>query len=439
MSESDNRASWSKYGFILATIGSAVGLGNIWRFPYVVGESGGGAFLIPYILAFIVLGIPLMTLEAATGRHFRGSVVTSLRKLDGRLRYLGFLPLGIVLIVFSYYTVIAGWTLAYIGFSVFGYMDFGEFTGSLWPLVTFFATILITGLIVRLDILRGIERANRYIMPLLAVSMLVMLAKAITLPGAAEGLAYYLTPDIPALSDPALWVQAAGQVFFSLSIGFGTLLTYGSYLSKDEDIPLSASIISCADFFVAFTAGFIIFPIVFSFGFDPVSGPELAFVTLPAIFSDMFLGSLFGFVFFLLLFVGALSSMVSMLEVGVTTLVDEKRFTRQRSTLLVGLFVALIGLPSALSYAGVDLMLLGMPFLDTVDKLIGTLFVPFTALLLFLAIAWLWKPEDLLAEINCNSRIKLPYAAIYIYRYIIPVLLVLILISTAFSIIPEFL
>ncbi|MBP2145299.1 NSS family neurotransmitter:Na+ symporter [Methanofollis sp. W23] len=427
---STKRAEWSRYGFILAAIGSAVGLGNIWRFPYVVGENGGGAFLIPYIISFLCFGIPLMILEFTVGRGFRGSVVTAFGRLHPRLRHLGLLPFVMVIVVFSYYSVIAGWTLAYVLFSVTGYMDFETFTSSPLPLVTFFATILLAGSVVKVDLKAGIERANRYLMPVLGLALLVMLVQALTLPGVQAGLTYYLTPDLSVLSDPGIWVQAAGQVFFSLSIGFGVLLTYGSYLSDTESIPRSAVLIAGADFLVALIAGFIIFPVVFSFGFDPVSGPQLAFITLPEIFSTMAFGSFFGALFFILLFVGALSSILSMVEGGVATIVDEWAWPREKATLLVCILAAIIGLPSALSYAGFDITLFGAPFLDSVDLLFGILLVPVSASVICIAFSWLWKPESLLAEVNKNSRFKFPRAAVTYLRYVVPVLLFVTLAST---------
>ncbi|QSZ68299.1 sodium-dependent transporter [Methanofollis aquaemaris] len=428
--DTTKRAEWSRYGFVLAAIGSAVGLGNIWRFPYVVGENGGGAFLVPYIVSFFCFGIPLMVLEFTVGRGFRGSVVTAFGRLHPRLRHLGLLPFVMTLVVFSYYSVIAGWTLAYIIFSVTGYMDFETFTSSPLPRVTFFATILLAGAVVKVDLKAGIERANRYLMPVLGVALLIMLVQALTLPGVQAGLAYYLTPDLSALSDPAIWVQAAGQVFFSLSIGFGVLLTYGSYLSDSASIPRSAAVIAGVDFLVALVAGFIIFPIVFSFGFDPVSGPQLAFITLPQIFSTMAFGSFFGTIFFILLFVGAISSILSMVEGGVATMVDEWAWPREKATIFICTLAALIGLPSALSYAGYDLILFGAPFLDNVDLLFGTLLVPVSASMICLAFSWLWKPESLLTEVNKNSRFKFSRTAVYYLRYIVPLLLLVTLAST---------
>jgi len=420
------RAEWSRLGFILATIGSAVGLGNLWRFPYIVGENGGGAFLIPFAICAIFFGMPLMMLEFAAGRRFQGSVITSLKRIDPRLRFLGLIPIGVTVVIFSYYLVITGWVLSYLAFSVIGYADFSEYTASYLPLIAFFASLLLVLYIVQFDIKAGIERANTYLMPLLFLFVLIMFFEALTLPGLGEAVAYYLAPDIAALASPRIWLMAAGQVFFSFSAGFGILITYGSYLSKKEDIPASTMMIAGTDVVVALMAGLIIFPIVFTFGFDPVSGPGLAFITLPAIFSVMPLGFIFGPMFFLLLLIGAISSLVSMMEVGVAALVDEARFSRRRATLLIASLVAILGLPSALSYAGWEIIVMGRPFLDTVDLLFGTLLLPLVAALLVVGIAWFWNPEEILEEINRSSRVQFPGITIILLRFVIPVILVVV-------------
>ena len=427
------RAKWSRTGFILVAIGSAVGLGNLWRFPYIVGESGGGGFLLPFSIAFLLFAIPMMMMEFAAGRHYRKSVMGTLGSMRSRLRLLGLLPVIITLGVFSYYLVITGWVLGYLVFSITGYIDFRTFTSSYLPVLFFLCTLLITGFIVQFDVKTGIERVNRYLLPLLFVFLVVLLIKALTLPGVEEGIAYYLTIDFCSLSSPRIWVLAFGQAFFSLGVGYGILLTYGSYMLEDTDIPVSSGIIALADFLVAFTAGFIIFPIVFSYGFSPASGPELAFITLPAIFSNIFLGEILGPIFFLLLFIGAISSTISMMELGTATLTEEIHISRKFAVALLMGILILIGLPSAISYAGTGLELAGLPFLDFMDLIFGTIFVPLVAAILCLAISWSIPREKLLGEINQYSRFPLPGALIYMLRYIIPAILIGILAFDTFS------
>jgi len=417
------RARWFKTGFILAGVGSAIGLGNIWRFPYIVGESGGGTFLIPYFIAILFFGIPVMLVEFAVGRHFRGSVLTSLKRINPKIALVGLIPITAILFILSYYLVVTGWTFAYFFFSLFGQVSFGAFTETIYPLFFFLGAVLLVAVIVRRGIKKGIERTCRFLLPLLLILILVLVVRAISLPGAREGIKFYLTPNLSVLSNPHIWLLACGQAFFSLSAGFGILLTYGSYLSKKEGIPGSVFKIAGADTLIAILAGFIIFPIVFSFGFNPAAGPELVFVTLPEIFLVMWGGKFFGAVFFLLLFVAAITSAISMLEVGVTTLVDERKFSRTKATVLASLVVALVGVPSALSYAGFDLVLLGRSFLDLMDLIFGSLLTPVVAALFCVAIGWFWKPKKLLNEINRNSSIKIPLAIVYLVKYVIPVIL----------------
>jgi len=418
------RAQWSRLGFIFATIGSAVGLGNLWRFPYVVSENGGGAFLLPFAITFLLFGIPLMMLELAAGRRFRGSVMTTLKRINPRLRFLGLAPVAITIAVFSYYLVITGWVLSYFFFSFTGYVEFEDYTRSSLPIIAFFAVLLLTLYVVQFDIKSGIERANSFLMPLLFLFVGVMLVQALMLPGVSEGIAYYLTPDPEALLSPGIWVSASAQVFFSLGVGFGILVTYGSYLSGEENIPRSTLIIAGADVLVALMAGLIVFPIVFTFGFDPVAGPGLAFITLPRIFSIMPLGAVFGPIFFLLLLIGAFSSAIYMLEVGVATLADEVNFSRRKATLLIAGVTAVIGLPSVLSYAGWDVTLAGMPFLDVMDLVFGTLALPLVAAAICVGISWFWYPDEMLEEIGKNSRVRLPHLLIPLLRYVIPIVLI---------------
>jgi len=419
------REQWSKRGLVLASIGSAVGIGNIWRFPYLVGKSGGGAFLIPYIIAIIAFALPIMLLEFAVGRKFGGSVLSSFKKINSKIKYFGLIPIMISLFILSYYLVIAGWTLAYFVFSFNKYLTFEFFTSNLGPLFFFLAALLIAAAVVKLGIRRGIEKTSMYLLTLLFFAILILLGRAITLPNALEGIRFFLTPNLSALSNVNIWMLAFGQAFFSVSVGYGILLTYGSYMTRKENIPASAVRIAGADTLTAILAGFIIFPIVFSFGLSPAAGPELAFITLPKVFSSMLFGMAFGAVFFFLLFVGALTSAVSMLEVGVTSLIDELKFSRLKSTFLVSLFVLVVGLPSVLSYAGFNISLLGKPFLDSMDFIFGTLLTPLGGAVTCLFVAWFWGKRALILEINRNrAKWNIPYWTIYLYKFVIPIVLI---------------
>ncbi|HDD72734.1 MAG TPA: sodium-dependent transporter [Candidatus Aenigmarchaeota archaeon] len=418
------REHWSKIGFILASIGSAVGLGNVWRFPYIVGENGGGAFLIPYFIAVLFFAVPVMMIEFAAGRRFDGSVLTTLKRINPKIKPVGLVPVTVNLFILSYYLVVTGWTFAYFIFSLLGYMEFEVFIESGYSLFLFLGILLLTAIIVNLGIKKGIERTCRYLLPVLFIFILILAIRSVSLPGMMEGISFYLTPDLSVLSNPNIWILAFGQAFFSLSVGFGIMLTYGSYLDRREDVPKSVLVIAGADTLIAILAGFIIFPVVFSFGFNPAAGPELAFITLPKIFSVMFLGQIFGAAFFFLLFIGAVTSAISMFEVGVTTLIDELKMSRIRATALVTCILGMIGLPSALSYSGFDIHLFGRPFLDSVDIIFGSLITPISAALLCISIAWFWKPKELWKEINRNTKLKIPFFIVYLVRYLIPAILV---------------
>ncbi len=422
------RERWSKFGLVLAGIGSAIGLGNIWRFSYIAGESGGGAFLIPYFIAIFFFAVPVMLIELSVGRKYKGSVLTSLKNINPKLKYIGLVPLFITLFILSYYLVISGWTLAYFIFSFGGYVDFSFFTQSYYPLFYFIGTLLVVTVLVSLGIKKGIERTCRYLLPLLFVFLLILLVKAITLPGAIDGIKFYLMPNFSALSDSRIWILGFGQAFFSLSAGYGILLTYGSYMGKKDSVPGSVVRIASADTLVALLSGLIIFPIVFSFGYNPAAGPELAFVTLPTIFSDMSFGFIFGAIFFGLLFIAAITSAIAMLEVGVTSFIDEFRLSRLKSTALISLFLLFVGLPSALSYSGYDISLIGKPFLDGMDFIFGSLLIPVSVAIISIAVSWFLKPKKLLEEVNRNSKIKFSNTMVYLLRYVIPLILFVVFI-----------
>ncbi len=383
------REKWSSsIGFILASIGSAVGIGNIWRFPYMVGENGGGAFLIPYLIAVFLFGLPLMILEFALGRHFKTSVVSAFSIIGKKFRLAGIFLVFIMGMIVSYYLVITGWVLAYSFFFVFGIpMTFSSFTDSYYPLLFFLIAGVISFIVVRAGVRQGIEKLSTYLIPLLFAMLLMLVIFALSLPGAARGIEFYLTPDFAKLADPLVWTAAFGQAFFSLGVGTGIMLTYGSYM-RDESIVKSAGIITVSDLVVAMLGGFVVFPIVFSYGLDPASGVKLAFVTLPPIFQAMSYGAIIGAAFFLLLFFAAITSAVSMVEVPVATLIDSYGFERKKATSMVTIVILLVGLPSALSYSPLKLALFGTPILDINDFAFGTIGIIAAGLVLTIVGGW---------------------------------------------------
>ncbi len=422
------REKWSSsIGFILASIGSAVGIGNIWRFPYMVGENGGGAFLIPYLIAVFLFGLPLMILEFALGRHFKTSVVPAFSTIGKRFKLAGFFLVFVMGMILSYYLVITGWVLAYSLFFIFGTpMTFSMFTDSYYPLLFFLISGGISFLVVRAGVRQGIEKLSKFLIPLLFAMLLLLVIFALSLPGAAKGIEFYLTPDFGKLADPLVWTAAFGQAFFSLGVGTGIMLTYGSYM-RDENIAKSAGIITVADLLVAILGGFVVFPIVFSFGLDPASGVKLAFVTLPPIFQEMSFGFLLGAAFFLLLFFAALTSAVSMLEVPVATLIDSYGFERKKATLLVSIAIFLVGLPSALSYTPLKLALFGTPLLDIKDFAFGTIGIISAGLILTIVAGWYLDHGIISRQIG--GRRWMQRLFMLVIKFFIPVILFINLVA----------
>ncbi|MEM3710209.1 MAG: sodium-dependent transporter [Nitrososphaerales archaeon] len=424
-----SREKWSSsIGFILASIGSAVGIGNIWRFPYIVGSNGGGAFLFPYLIAVFMFGLPLMMLEFTMGQHFRTSMVPTFSAIRKRFRLVGFSLVFIMGMILSYYLVITGWVLAYSLFFILGKsIPFSLFADSYYPLIFFLISGGITFFVVRAGVKQGIEKLSKLLIPLLFGMLFLLLASSLSLPGAIEGIEFYLAPDFSKLSDPFVWTAALGQAFFSLSVGTGILLTYGSYM-QDEKIVKSATIVTVSDLLVAMMAGLVIFPIVFSFGLDPAAGVQLTFVTLPPIFHKMNFGILLGAVFFLLLFFAALTSAVSMLEVPVATLIDTYGFDRKKATLIASIIIILIGLPSALSYTALKLELFGTPFLDLKDYAFGTIGITIAGLILSIIAGWFLDSKIIFEKIGGGKKMQRLF--MLIIRFFIPIVLLLNLLTT---------
>ncbi|RZN42871.1 MAG: sodium-dependent transporter [Methanophagales archaeon ANME-1-THS] len=426
------RERWSsRIGFLLAGIGSAVGLGNIWRFPYIVGQNGGGAFLIPYLISILLLGIPLMILEFAVGRHFRGSTVSSLKRIRNELKWIGVIVTIVSTVILSYYLVITGWTLAFFIFMLSGTeLVFGEFIQTYFSPLFFVIVVFMTSFIVAKGIRRGIERTSTIMVPALMGLLAVMVVYALTLPKAVDGISFYLTPDFSRLLDYSVWIAALGQAFFSLSVGSGILLTYGSYLDERVSLESNSGIIALSDSLISFISGLVVFSIVFSFNFEPAAGPSLAFATLPLIFMKVPYGFLLADVFYLLLFFAALTSAISMLEVGVAVLVDETSMSRLKAASLLSVIILVLGFPAALSYSRIGLQLLNTPVLDLMDRLFGSLAIIFTALLISVSSTWFCPKRTIVNQINKNTKCNLGAIIFFLLKYIIPLALFFVLVSS---------
>lgn len=423
----------SRSGLIFAAIGAAAGLGNIWRFAYVAGENGGGAFLLVYLLIVLVMGIPLVVAELAIGKRGAADAVTAFEALaqHSAWRHAGWIGVVGAGLILSYYSVIAGWALRYFAVAVTG--DLWEVTADgfgggfrrfiahpLAPLGWQLAMMLAAMAVVAGGVGRGIERANLWLMPLLAALVVLLAGFALSLPGSAGGVAFLFTPNWAAMARPSVILAALGQAFFSIGVGMAVYVTYGSYMRREHRVPVSAAVIVAGDTVFALIAGLAIFPAVFAMGGDPAAGPELAFITLPQIFLAMPGGRLIGPVFFFLLSAAALTSMVSLLEVPVATVMHRFRMHRGRAVAMIGGAVLLLGLPSALSYGVLGgVTLLGTPVLEATDRLVSNLLLPLAGLAVAVFFGWV-LPRAQAAAMAEMEEGPLSRTLIWILRYPAP-------------------
>ncbi|MHC8492013.1 sodium-dependent transporter [Thalassospira sp. SM2505] len=409
------REHWgSRLGFILAAAGSAVGLGNIWKFPYMAGENGGGAFLIIYLALVFTIGISVMLAEFVIGRMSEKNAIGAFAKLKGGLwPVVGFFGVAAAFIILSFYSVVAGWTISYMIKSLSGALAiedpaalgniFGDFISDpVSPLIYHAIFMALTVLVVLAGVGSGIERASKILMPALFALLIILIIRSVTLPGGEEGVAFLLAPDFSKVTWNTV-SDALSQAFFSLSLGMGAMITYGSYLSKKENIASSAGWVTLLDTAVAVMAGLLILPAVFAFGFDPSAGPGLTFITLPAVFAHMPMGSVFAFMFFLLLAIAALTSAVSILEVVVAYFVDDRGVSRKTAAIVIGVIIFALGIPSSLSLGVMsDVTFFGKSFFDLMDFISSNLLLPIGGLFISLFVGWvIWgKAKEEIAAHN---------------------------------------
>ena len=449
MAATDRGAWGSRLGFILAAAGSAVGLGNIWGFPTQVGRGGGAAFVVLYLVCVFLICAPIMIAEIAVGRRAQKDPVTAFKVLrPGSLWWLtGLLGVLAGVGILSFYSVIAGWTIAYIWFTGTGAVTgnqqaIGEFFGAFvsnapLSMGLTLLVLIVTASIILGGVRSGIERATKVLMPALLVLLLMLAVRAITLPGADAGLAYYLKPDFSRIWDISILNAALGQAFFSLSLGMGAMITYGSYLSRREHIASSAMWVVLLDTSVALLAGFIIFPSGFSIpGFDPGSGGAgLIFTVLPRLSDTLPGGQLFGAAFFILLTVAALTSTISLLEVPVAHLIDAYGWTRRNAVFAITGLTAMLAIPSALSNGASPFFSalpgIGMSFLDLMATVWNEFALPIGGFLLAIFVGYVWRTNNAVAEIAADGA-PFPGAALWsaLIRYVCPVAIFLIIVFT---------
>lgn len=435
------RAQWgSQIGFILAAAGSAIGLGNIWRFPYTTGENGGAAFVLIYILCVLIIGIPVLIAELTLGRHTQRNPVGAIKAIvpTGSWKLLGYLGIITGIVILSYYSVVAGWTVGYIvKTATHQTSDFTQFIADPKSEFGYFIVFLaLTMFVVLGGVKGGIERWSKILMPLLFLILLGLIVFSLTLPCAEKGIKFYLNPDLSKITGKTI-LAALGQAFFSLSLGMGAMITYGSYISRNTNLVSSGTTVAITDTLIAIMAGLVIFPALFAFDMAPAQGPGLVFNVLPQIFDKMPGGTIVAIFFFILLAIAALTSSISLLEVGVAWAVDELKVTRTKATLILSVIAFVIGIPSAMSQGYSEffsnLHFYGRTgFLDIVDFLFGSFALTFGGLLLSIFIGWVWGAKKASGEISIGFNTpqnKLLTTWHFLIRFICPVIIFLVLLN----------
>ena len=417
---SGNRDSFSsKFGVIAAAAGSAVGLGNIWKFPYITGVYGGAAFLIVYLAFILAIGLPIMLSEFVIGRSAGKNVFGSFKALapNSSWKLIGLLGVAAAFMILSFYGVIAGWSVEYVIQAVGNnFADkssdelatwFNSFVQSPFkPLIYQVIFMILTGAIVVVGIKKGIEKNVKILMPILVLLIIILCVRSVTLEGAREGLEFLFKPDFSKLTADGV-LSALGHAFFSLSLGMGTLITYGSYIGKENNLVRTAVQVTTADTLIAILAGIAIFPAVFAFGINPSSGPGLVFITLPNVFQQMPGGGIFAVLFFLLLTVAALTSSISILEVVVAFLGEELKIKRKAATLIAILSITLVGVVCSLSMGVLsEYTVGGLNFFDLLDWISANMLLPLGGLFIAIFVGWYLGKEKVKAEIEKGGSLK---------------------------------
>ena len=432
-----NRATFgSKLGVIMATVGCAVGLGNIWRFPYMIGQNGGAAFLAIYIICIILLGLPVMLSELFIGRYTRKNAAGAFKVLAPGTKWslIGYNGVLASFLILGFYSVVAGWTLEYIIQAVTGSLsdkapeafaqDFKLFSTEIFRPILWTVTFIgLTHFIVVSGVKEGIERTSKVMMPILFLILLALCIRSVTLPNASEGLYFLFKPDFSKITS-AVVLSAMGQAFFSLSIGMGCLITYSSYFSKDTKMQITALQVTILDTLVAVMAGIMIFPAVFSFGIAPTAGPELVFITLPNVFQQLPMGAIWSLVFFLLLALAALTSTISLHEVATAYVHEEYQITRTKAAWFVSGGVMVLGILSSLSI-GIwkEYTLFGLTFFDLLDYLTAKIMLPFGGMLICIYLGNRVDRKILKEELTNKGTVPFYFFNTYAFfmKYIAPI------------------
>lgn len=437
----------SRIGFVLAAAGSAIGLGNLWRFPYLAARYGGGIFLFIYIILAITFGFTLLISEIAIGRKTKLSCIKAYKTLSNKFAFLGPLAAIVPMLILPFYCMIGGWILKYLfeyltlnasalcGDTYFSnFMSMGSEGILNSPIFWMILFVVITAAVVRMGVKQGIEKTSTYMMPVLFVLCFVIAIFSLSIPGAIDGLKYYLVPDFSKFSTSTV-LGAMGQLFFSMSLAMGIMITYGSYVNDEDNLEKSVNQIEILDTFVAVMAGLMIIPAFVAFNNGDVSGisagPGLMFGVLPKVFETMPMGGFVGFLFFLLVFVAALTSSVSILETCQSIVVDQAKVERKTATLGCTIFALVVGIILCLGYGPLaDFKILSMQLPDFFDFLTNSVLMPIIALLTCILIGYVIKPESIICEITKNNEVfKRQKMFTVMIKYIAPICLILIILS----------
>ncbi len=444
MANETKRSSFTgKIGFVLAAAGSAVGLGNIWRFPYLAAKYGGGIFLLVYLVLALTFGFALMTAEIAIGRKTGLSAIGAFQKLSNKFAFVGYLGALVPALILPYYSVIGGWVMKYLFAFVTGGAEatadggvyFSNFIASdAEPAMWFFLFLGASSLIVLFGVEKGIEKVSKFMMPVLAVLAVAVAIYSCTLPGALKGVKYYFVPDFSAFSFNTV-LAAMGQLFYSMSLAMGIMITYGSYMKKDVSIESSVSQIEIFDTGIAFVSGLMVIPAIFSFtGAAPESpGPGLMFISLPQVFANMgVVGYIVGALFFLLVLFAALSSSISLMETVVSIICDKFKIERNLSCFIVFVISMGLGMLSCFGYGDwANVKIIGMQFLDFFDFLTNSVIMPIIALFTCIVVGYVIKTKTIEDEVEeCNAKFKRKILFRIVIKFVAPICIILILLSS---------
>lgn len=432
-------------GIIAATLGSAVGLGNIWKFPYMTGENGGAAFIFVYLICVLLCGLPVMISELIIGRTTHANAVGAFKKLEPKQPWymIGISGAICALLIMAYYSCVSGWVFSYIFKAASGVLTttdpsqttkvFSEATSTIWnPLFWQWLILFFTGSIIVMGVSKGIERITKTLMPILFILLLICDIRALTLPGASEGLKFLFNPDFSKITGAAI-LTALGLSFFKLSVGMGTMTTYGSYFRDDQNIPSTAFKVMISDTVVSMMAGMAIFPAVFAYGVKADVGPPLLFITIPTVFSSMPLGTFFMILFFTLSSLATVGAMISLIEVPVAYLSEELKFTRTKAAITTVVAIALLGSTATLSFSVFkDTLIAGRNLFDTYGFLTDKILMPVGGLFITLFIAWKWGKKNILEKGSNYGQLDNTSLLTNFYRvvkFVTPIAIIFILLS----------